>query len=586
MKTTSSSNELRPGQIVQGKILKLYPNNKAAIQLGSKMMIAQLEAALTVGEKYFFQVQQTADMVHLKVVNEQVTLNSEDSMMQLLKQLGFKATKGMNIFTQLLVYEKIPFDVQQLQKAFPILEKYGTSTEVLQTLKQMIAQSIPIKESIFQAMKTQHSLSVSTQLSGLFNVLKAVKNPTIAQHALMQQISELTQPAMEGKGVLLEWMLTEARQDNPRLFHMMKALRFIDLSVPFSNWKQQLLHGLDLQGNTKLEQHATSSFPFDVSRLKQLFTSTIGMKATIQEHATTFLNNWAIVEGMPLKGTASLTEQQFTSFKQAVDHVLRALGLPQEGNNLVNVKNELGHLKQIVAMIRTLAATTTFEEVSHMLPRLSESPTVSLPSLKDAFLSHMNRFFQLSGLSLENEIARGNQQHQMNTMKALLLQVVQQRGDTNVSDRAQQLIHVLNGLQLQSVQESGQLIQAQLQFPAGKLGLPQDVKIDFEGRKNANGKIDSDHCRVLFYLELANLKQTVIDMHIQKRAVSIVIFNDHPKLKDYAKKYQEDIKAGLASIDYQLTSIGYEPFKEMERTNPSTSVKKDNAIYEGVDYRI
>ncbi|ALX47452.1 hypothetical protein AOX59_01850 [Lentibacillus amyloliquefaciens] len=58
----NSSQLLRPGQIIQGNIVKIYPDQKAQIQLGTHKMTAQLETSLTVSARYHFQVQPSDDV--------------------------------------------------------------------------------------------------------------------------------------------------------------------------------------------------------------------------------------------------------------------------------------------------------------------------------------------------------------------------------------------------------------------------------------------------------------------------------------------------------------------------------------------
>src|SRR5699024_10844292 len=79
---------LKPGQIIQGKIMKLFPDQKAQIQLGSQTIIAQLEASLSAGTKYHFQVQPSDDVVHLRVLGDQLKNQAAGNVMELLQQLG------------------------------------------------------------------------------------------------------------------------------------------------------------------------------------------------------------------------------------------------------------------------------------------------------------------------------------------------------------------------------------------------------------------------------------------------------------------------------------------------------------------
>src|SRR3954468_14275932 len=64
LKTSS----FQPGQILNGKIIKLFPNGIASLQVGSQKVVAQLEASLEANEKYWFQVQPGEGKVRLKVI--------------------------------------------------------------------------------------------------------------------------------------------------------------------------------------------------------------------------------------------------------------------------------------------------------------------------------------------------------------------------------------------------------------------------------------------------------------------------------------------------------------------------------------
>src|SRR5690625_3286321 len=59
----SDAQYFKKGSIVRGKILKLFPQNKAHIQLGAHTFIAQLEAPLQLGASYHFQVQSAEDVL-------------------------------------------------------------------------------------------------------------------------------------------------------------------------------------------------------------------------------------------------------------------------------------------------------------------------------------------------------------------------------------------------------------------------------------------------------------------------------------------------------------------------------------------
>src|SRR5699024_245972 len=113
---------LRTEQIVQGKILKIFQDNKAHIQLGSQKMTAQLEASLTTGKKYLFQVKSAEGAVRLKVLGEPLKAGIQANVQHLMSQFGVKATKTSMGFIQELITKNIPFRKDQLIKALQLIE--------------------------------------------------------------------------------------------------------------------------------------------------------------------------------------------------------------------------------------------------------------------------------------------------------------------------------------------------------------------------------------------------------------------------------------------------------------------------------
>ncbi|MEW9676451.1 hypothetical protein ABRT01_09750 [Lentibacillus sp. L22] len=104
---------LKQEQIIQGKVLQLYPNNKAQIQLQSQSMVAQLEAPLTAGKTYYFQIGKKDDLIRLKVLKNKVNGQEQNDTIDLLQQFGLKAIKPNKAFLGSLLNKKIPFDIEQ-----------------------------------------------------------------------------------------------------------------------------------------------------------------------------------------------------------------------------------------------------------------------------------------------------------------------------------------------------------------------------------------------------------------------------------------------------------------------------------------
>ncbi len=86
----------------------------------------------------------------------------------------------------------------------------------------------------------------------------------------------------------------------------------------------------------------------------------------------------------------------------------------------------------------------------------------------------------------------------------------------------------MNGMQLLSG-ENGHQHQLIMQVPLDFFGKQMDATLQWNGRMKEDGKIDANFARVLFYLNMESLKETVIDMQVQNRIVTINVFNDNPQ---------------------------------------------------------
>src|SRR5699024_8654673 len=143
-------------------------------------------------------------------------------------------------------------------------------------------------------------------------------------------------------------------------------------------------------------------------------------------------------------------------------------------------------------------------------------------------------------------------------------------------------------LQLQTRAENN-LLHAHLQLPGEKIGLPDDLFIKFEGRKTKDDKIDTEFCRILFFLNLHHIEETIIDMNIQKRVITITIYNDYDeRLANQMSQYRELLNEGLEQLNYRLSNVRFKPLEEknnISETNQDTKQAPPTS-QEGFDLRI
>ena len=172
-------------------------------------------------------------------------------------------------------------------------------------------------------------------------------------------------------------------------------------------------------------------------------------------------------------------------------------------------------------------------------------------------------------------------------LKPLLLDFVKENPSGPVTEIAKKVLHKITGIQLLA-QESGPIQQFVVQVPIMLQHKAVDLTMQWSGRKKENGQIDPAYCRILFYLELENLHDTIVDMQVQNRIMTISVINENNHLKQLASPFIEQLKADLKSINFTLSAVHF--------TEPSKSVLKQgkqqrspyftSSQYSGVDLRI
>lgn len=571
---------LKPGQIIQGKIMKLFPDQKAQIQLGSQTIIAQLEASLSAGTKYHFQVQPSDDVVHLRVLGDQLKNQAAGNVMELLQQLGLKATRSNAALVQSLIGEKIPFTREQLQRAFQLLNHAKNSQQSQRIIKGMISKGLPLTNSVYQALASVSSGGITGNMASLLHQLRQNPDQTSLQQNLAQQIGQMIEPASVRQSFVNQ-VAAEALGDKQQLFQTLKAAGAVDPALDFSTWKAEWTT-YARQGNGI---NGKMPFQLDHAKIVQTLESLMKHQTNIKNASRTLVQQWSSTIERAVMNDRPLTNQGFLQLKQQLAKSFLPWLTTAQQQIAKHIDNSPHQMQQLLTTLQILAIDQTYTTLENVLTSLKAEGRLLLASPKEQFLNHVQQMLRYTGLNYENQLAGNNMHMQQDTIKSMLIQFIQQ-SDGAVNERSQQLLNFLNGMQIQSVNETVNAIQANLQMPGQKLGLPDDLHLAFSGHKTEDGKVSADSCRILFYLNLSHLEETVIDMHVQKRAVSVTIYNDQQNLAERSAALKPVLSEGLASLDYHLSTITFKPLHENNGTGHETVQTTYQKPYQGVDYRI
>lgn len=510
---------LIPGQIVEGSILKLYPNNTAQIRLGtSQILLAQLEASLNIGERYHFEVQKNDQIIHLKVIGEALSQQPKQNAEHLLRDFGLKTTRINVQLIQSLMEEKIPFNRVQLQQGLELIQHAENKAMATEVVKQMLALRLPMNHTVFQALYHQDMHQLTPLMRELVHVMNQETNLTKAQQQAMQVLARMLGITSEESSV---------GQTSQTVHH----------------------HLLAPERQPLMNQQMT----MNQSSLKDSIRA-------IQYMMADSVNQGYIKENIENNILPRLSHEQ----QQVIRQMLQSPSV---------------RLSDVIITLEQFAHEVQSSSNQLMVPR-----SASFIMIKEQFIQLIQDYLQFIGTTEEQQLKDGV--HPNTSLKTFLLQAMEQESSHVFKQHAQTLLHVLNGIQLQSLHETQFFVQASLQIPGHKFALHDDIFIDFESKKTPDGKIDPDHARVLFYLNLGNLKETIIDMQIQKRHVSLTLFNNKPEIKKHVIALQPLLDKRLEALNYHLTTIHVKPLVQEKHNEKQQSMMPSFYSREGIDFRV
>lgn len=580
---------LQPGNITKGKIVKLYPNQKASIQLGNQTIVAQLEAPLSTLTSYYFQVQQSSsDVIHLKVLNESSQQTSPDNPRTLLQFLNLKASKARLSLLNTLIKDEIPFGKKQLTNAFHLLDMAPEKGNTLSVIKDMLIRKLPLTDATFQALLAHKDSSISVETREMMQTLR--EEPTTEKMQLLQDMFErlLVKPG-NAQTLLTNKIISELNQEKPPLFNLLKIFDVIDVEMDLSRWKS-LWRGKSHTVTGRLD-NGTISLPSgmrDMPTILHQFRHANEYHTSILAGAEEILEEWNSKLHQALIHEKGLGASESAAFRNAVETKLMP-HLTSEQSNMVRAllsKNNASTMTDLLNVVQTLSKQHSFQQVQQFLGMVKADQALFALSPKEQFLQQLNDMFMIGLLPDKQSGHQSNVHEQTQMMKSILIQLLH-TSDGVIHDKANQLIHFLNGLHIQSVHETAHFLEATIQIPVEKLGLSGDMEVEISSHKNESGEINPDHCHILFYLDLAYIQDTTVDMRIQNRKVTLTILNDHySTLKHNSVGLIDTLKKGLGELDYELQSVQFKSYHPKEEQELIKKTNVHSPSYQGVDYRI
>ncbi len=168
-------------------------------------------------------------------------------------------------------------------------------------------------------------------------------------------------------------------------------------------------------------------------------------------------------------------------------------------------------------------------------------------------------------------------------LKALLVDLLQKGGGTKAArDAADEIVQKLNGQQLLAL-PGGVVQHIWMEIPLSFAHFQTNAVVQWSGRRKNDGKIDSNYCKIIFYLNLQFMKETLVEMNVQNRIVSIRISSLKKGLQEAVKPFLPALKEGLSKSGYTLSDVR---FGELQPDAVRAALSRPEVSGKGVDLRI
>lgn len=586
---------LNEGQLIYGQIRRLFPGQLAEVQIGEQKMMAKMEVPMRAGESYYFQVTSVNPDVQLKVMSGPVNArgNAGQQIQNLIQVMQLPNSNEMTSLLTFVIENKMPITRENLLQAVKFLQMTPSSlqNEALLSIQKLVELKMPFTQSIFQ---TIFSVEAKEGLHTVIDALKAtlVKDPLMSSQmktSIIQQIDNANEPLTQAKGYALLGhalkIVLDSTQNAELRFSMIQLLR---------------------ESNIFPKQTSIPNLP---NTLASLVASRAGTSEVMHSHPMgnimkyvselSYLSEEEKNRLLALVGRGQQPNASNNQLQNLASTLVKRMGENLAANPLhLSSKNKHEIMTLLSGNEQTI--TTASDKIANLLRSAEQSESASFQKLLQIVEATITKaidgkmmketiqsIFRSLGLNYEAALMtekEGQINRLAHTLKPQLLALINDTAvSSNVREIAEQVIVRMNATPLLSVESAGnqQLI---MQIPLAFFGKKIDATLQWNSRMDRQGKIDADFARILFYLNLHALKETVVDMHVQSRVITITIFNENPNLTTIGSPLQEKLKDGLALAGYKLSGVFFKNYEDVQKKNLTEKVGPRDG--EGVDFRI
>ena len=605
---------LKQGQVFHGTIKQLYPDQMAEVQVGNQKFVAKLEVPLKAGDAHFFQVTGTNPQTELKVVTGPMaqTASPSQQINQLLESMSLPKTPEMQQLLGHFMKAQLPISKDQLAQAeiwLKALPEGVSKVDALQVIQKMVELKMPMTNDIFQALMSGQKTSGMTTIMDNFAQLLAKDTalPEALKQNLMQQVQAIAKPFEVETGSLMLARAIQTLTNNAatisekmQTLALLKEAGIVPQQATLQNWAtiNDPKATQPMQQAGQVVQTILATKPENASQLIEQLKSW-----TANQNFLTNEQKQQVNQLIDRFSQLPVTKQTLDVFaKQMHEQLLKAFAqntadrlFTQDANALSSKEHLLSLIRQEAAsplqneaLMRSLVKSSVESPQPMVQQMITQADALVQNSMDSKAMEHaLKTVLKNLGVSYEATLNSKSADLQMiaHQLKPQLHTLLQETVITPpLKEATEMLMTRINGMQLSSG-ENGHQHQLVMQVPLEFFGKKMDATLQWNGRMKDDGKIDANYARVLFYLQMESMKETVIDMQVQNRVVTVTVFNEHTDMQSLAEPLKAALKMGLAEKNYQLSGVFLKPFDKTpaDKISPVVEQREEQS---GVDIRV
>ncbi|KXJ36341.1 hypothetical protein AX282_03750 [Bacillus spizizenii] len=523
---TSNVSEALNGEkrLLLGKVLRLLGDQHALIQVGNQTVQGKLEAQLRPQAYYWFSYEKTTaeQTGRLQVVQsfDQNPKSIQDAAGKLLNAISVKPSNVALMMTGAMLKSKTPVTENDIKTAVRWMETLPApdTKKAIETVLFALKRELPIHPEV---------------LSGVH----AVKSPVPLHQHLSRLLRAINQNPQQSQ------MTAKLKEAVTALFNSeidVHAERLIDKLISLTDKTKAPSSG-HTAGNMELS--ARSGYPGKAGLSP--VNDTAEQRSIQGELVKTAAD-------IPIKEVRQLLTKLTESAEKNSLHIVK------EAANWIKAAASSGDSNSPAPSAVFQASQVTDREAEVFLKAVQQTA----PNLADKadVLSFLSKVKTAIGARDELAFIKALEQGSAVTpdeIQSIKLALHAARSSHEVAEpvkqEADQLFHKLNG-QLFMQQDHPSYSQIVMSFPLFSKSGVQDMTVLFKGKKEADGKLDPSHCRLLFLLQLDTLKETVVDCLIQQKVMTITIETDF-ELQAAIDPMVPALKQGLKDMGYSLSGV-------------------------------